>query len=156
MGYGPIETTISIVLLALVVIGSFVYLGSDAGGAASGPPWLGVSGNALSPSIATTLNLKAQHGFLIFTVEPNSPADKAGLRGGNEIVIIDNGGNQGQFMTGGDIITSIDGHEITQTNDVSSIIQSKKIGDTIDIDVIRNNGSHEVLKATLEGRPLGK
>jgi S1-C subfamily serine protease len=156
MGYGPVETTIAFISLALVIVGSFAYKSSLSDEAASGPPWLGISGDIITPNVGATLNLKTQQGFLVFAVEPDGPADKAGIKGGNQVVIVDRGGTQQQFITGGDIITSIDDRQILQTNDIPSIIQSKKVGDIIDATIIRNDGSVKAVKVTLEAKPLGK
>ena len=44
--------------------------------------WLGISGSTLIPDLAKEMNLNAgQRGALVDEVMPNSPAEKAGLKG---------------------------------------------------------------------------
>ena len=46
-------------------------------------PWLGVPGKLISRDLGEILNIPLVAGFLVETIEPGSPAQKAGLRGGN-------------------------------------------------------------------------
>jgi serine protease Do len=53
-------------------------------------PWLGVSGTPLTPELAKAMGLKPeQQGALVVDVVPGSPADQAGLHGGDRQVTID-------------------------------------------------------------------
>jgi membrane-associated protease RseP (regulator of RpoE activity) len=63
---------------------------------------------------------------------PDGPADKAGL-------------------VGGDIITSFDGHNITDEDDLSELLQSTPIGKTVDVTYIRD-GETKTAKLTTVGR----
>ncbi len=68
--------------------------------------WSGVEGSLLSDTMADFLNLPAgTTGFLIKTVAKDSPAEKAGLRGGSTFATI--GGEQ--IVLGGDIVLSVEG-----------------------------------------------
>ena len=68
--------------------------------------WSGLEGSLLSDAIADFLNLPAgTTGYLVKTVAKDSPAEKAGLRGGTTFATI--GGEQ--LVLGGDIILSIEG-----------------------------------------------
>lgn len=50
--------------------------------------WLGASGQAVTPDIASTLGMHSPAGVLIKEVHPNSPAAKAGLRAGDVVLWI--------------------------------------------------------------------
>ncbi|MDQ3847676.1 MAG: PDZ domain-containing protein, partial [Thermoproteota archaeon] len=66
-------------------------------------PWLGIEGSNLSPSIAQSLGLQQTDGFLIFSVEPDSPAEHAGLKGGDRVLTVDGR----PVVAGGDLIISV-------------------------------------------------
>jgi S1-C subfamily serine protease len=65
--------------------------------------WLGVSGQTISPEVVDALNLPVDNGVLLFSVEPGSPAEQAGLRGGNQPATV----SGVELMGGGDIIVAI-------------------------------------------------
>ncbi len=66
--------------------------------------WLGVAGVTLTPQIAQQAGTTQQSGALVEQVLANSPAAKAGLKGGTKTVTV-----QGQSVkVGGDIIVKID------------------------------------------------
>ena len=52
----------------------------------------------------------------------------------------------------GDVLLSIDDHELGSTNDLISLLRNKKVGDEINLNVLRN-GSEVEIKATLKERP---
>jgi serine protease Do len=67
--------------------------------------WSGVEGHTLSGDLAATFNLPQPEGFLVKTVAKGSPAEEAGIRGGNRTATID-----GQtLVVGGDILLAVDG-----------------------------------------------
>ena len=51
-------------------------------------PWLGIEGQALTPDIAASLKIAQPSGFLIKSINPASPAVKAGLRPGDLVVSV--------------------------------------------------------------------
>ncbi len=114
--------------------------------------YLGVSTLAIDGSLSA-LNLPVKQGALVETVEGGTPAAKAGIRGGNLEVQT----SGGKVAVGGDIIVSVDGQTIANAEDLTTIIGSKKPGDTISVGVLRatGNGSyeHKTLKVTLAARP---
>ena len=88
----------------------------------------------MTPALADALNLSVDHGVLIGKVEAGSPAAKAGLKAGTTQATI-----QGQTVVlGGDVITKIDGHEITTFDDLANGISSKKPGDTVQLEIVRD------------------
>jgi S1-C subfamily serine protease len=102
--------------------------------------YLGILGSVLTPALAQDLNINVSHGVLIGKVEPNSPAAKAGLRAGKTQATI----NGQTVVLGGDIITSIDGKQITTFDDLAGAISAKQPGDKITLGIYRDGKSMNV------------
>ena len=68
--------------------------------------YAGLQTQDLTPSLAQHLHLSVLHGALIERVTPGGPAARAGLRGGSGQIQFEGE----QFVTGGDVIVSVDGH----------------------------------------------
>ena len=85
--------------------------------------FLGVDALTIDASLSD-LNLPVDHGVLVQTVTPESPAAKAGIAGGNIIATLD--GNQ--IRLGGDIITSVDGKKIRTRDDLANFIVAPQAG----------------------------
>ena len=111
-------------------------------------PYVGVKGLALTPALAQALHISNQHGFLVEEVTAGSPAEQAGLQGGTTSASV--GGSS--IKLGGDIITSIEGHQINDFNDLYDTIASHKPGDTLTLSVIHDGQSRDV-QVTLADRP---
>jgi S1-C subfamily serine protease len=109
--------------------------------------FLGVDSLTIDSSL-TDLNLPVDRGVLVQTVTPNSPAAKAGINGGNIVAQLD--GNQ--IRLGGDIITAVDGKSIRTSDDLADAIATKKEGDKVTIDVVRD-GKKRTMTVTLAARP---
>ena len=106
-------------------------------------PWLGVKGVDMTFDIAKAMNLNVTYGWLIVDVLPNSPADKAGLRGGNKIVDI--GGVA--VKIGGDVIIMVNGTRIRNGDDLSTYLERNTMpNQKVQITVIR---SGQMLNVTL-------
>jgi S1-C subfamily serine protease len=113
-------------------------------------PWLGISGTSLTPELNEAMKLKSdQRGVLVGTVTSGSPADRAGLRGGDREVEI-----EGQPMrVRGDVIIAIDGQPVKKFDDlVTYLVRSTTVGQTIALTVLRQ-GKTEAVKVTLAARP---
>jgi S1-C subfamily serine protease len=94
--------------------------------------YLGVQMQGVTTQLAEDLNLATDHGALIVSVTPDSPADKAGLRGGRTET------SQG-IPAGGDVIVAIDGKVMRDEDDVASTIASYKPGDKVEIEYYRGS-----------------
>src|SRR5919206_2138845 len=115
-------------------------------------PWLGISGGKITPELTKASGLPANYkGVLVASVQPDSPAGKAGLKGLTQDDNNNDGGGGSQQT--GDIITAVDGHPVRQIDDIINYIESQKnVGDNIKLTVHRN-GQIMDLTATLQARP---
>jgi serine protease Do len=123
-------------VLVSVVGASFYYVyATDAT-----EPWLGIEGSNVTPSIAQTLGLQEPVGFLIFSVEPASPAELAGLKGGDRVVTIDGR----PVVLGGDVIIAVDNIEIQDAQDIEAQLIDEKAGDVVEFSVIRGSSTQDI------------
>ncbi|HEY1238511.1 MAG TPA: trypsin-like peptidase domain-containing protein [Solirubrobacterales bacterium] len=110
--------------------------------------YLGISGGDITPSIAQALNLPVQQGVLVEQVLNGGPADDAGIKGATGQATI--GGET--VPIGGDIVTKVDGKQITGMDDVISAVNEHKPGDQITLTVWRD-GKQQDVSVTLGDRP---
>jgi 2-alkenal reductase len=112
-------------------------------------PWVGVSGSTISPDMVQALELPVETGVLIYTVEPDSPAETAGLQGGSRELII----SGRPVIAGGDILVAIEDAEVKRFDDLINYLSSNtSVGDTVTLTVVRNGNRIEV-EVVLEERP---
>ena len=95
-------------------------------------PWLGIKGQDVNQRVAALLGLP-QPGVLIAEVFPNSPAYRAGLKGGTHYR---RAGNL-MFLWGGDLIVAINGRPIRTMDDLDEIMDELKVGQKITLTIIR-------------------
>lgn len=106
--------------------------------------YLGVRSIELWPELAEALELPVQQGMLVEQVTAGSPADRAGIRGGSRTVMA---GFQ-RILIGGDVVTGIDGQEITNQLELNVILNRKRPGDTVTLTLHRGRQKVDV-KVTL-------
>jgi len=113
-------------------------------------PWLGVSARDVNIAIADAIGLEKPQGVLIENVTEGSPAEQAGLRGGDHDVTLD-----GQVITiGGDVITGIDGLPMRRVADLVVYMErNTSPGDSVVFEIIRD-GQELSVEVTLGERPL--
>jgi S1-C subfamily serine protease len=97
-------------------------------------PRLGITQYELNARAADQLGLPVKSGLMISEVLPGSAAEKAGIKGGTEPVRA----RGGIIYLGGDVITGVDGQPITSRDDLDRILNAKKIGDHVQVEVVRN------------------
>ncbi|WP_446741807.1 S1C family serine protease [Silvibacterium acidisoli] len=96
-------------------------------------PSLGIVSLPIGPDLAEQMGLAADYGVLIQRTFSNGAAERAGLRGGNQTAYLGNI----QIYLGGDLIVGLDGQEITNTQDISDVMNRHQVGDTIGITYLR-------------------
>jgi S1-C subfamily serine protease len=111
-------------------------------------PYIGATIQSLIPEMAKYLKLKIERGAMISEVVKGGPADKAGLKGGNQKVQV---GNMIVLM-GGDIVVKADQKEVKTNDELIHYIREKKPGDTVLLKVFRKDSLIDV-KVTLGERP---
>ncbi|MGB9898655.1 PDZ domain-containing protein, partial [Thermanaerothrix sp.] len=113
-------------------------------------PYLGISGTTLTSDLAKAMGLSPdQRGALVIDVTPNSPADKAGLRGSDRQITLD--GNP--VRVGGDVITAIDGNPVQKFEDLASYLAtSTSVGQKVTLTILRN-GREQTIEVILGARP---
>jgi S1-C subfamily serine protease len=98
----------------------------------------------ISPDLAKQIGLPVDYGVLIERVLPNGAADRAGLHGGSQHAYL----GFTPIVLGGDLITAIDGQEVTSKQDLWNALNEHHGGDTITITVFRGQRRMDV-KVTL-------
>jgi serine protease Do len=111
--------------------------------------WLGIRGMTVTPEIAQAMSLdEGQQGVLVVEVIGDSPADNAGLQGGQESATI-----QGQQVpVGGDVIVAWDDEAVTQMEGLQALVSAGHPGQQATVTVLRD-GAQLDLQVTLEGYP---
>lgn len=95
--------------------------------------YIGIRYSEVDPLSTAALNIKVTYGVVVGTVEPNSPAQKAGLQEN-------------------DVITAMDSVRIDQDHPLSIMLFSRRAGETVTLTVLRD-GTEIQVKLTLGSRP---
>jgi S1-C subfamily serine protease len=111
--------------------------------------YIGISGNDVTPALAKALKLPVEQGVLINEVVKGSPADKAGLEGGDTEATIEGV----QVNLGGDIITEVNGNKVNAMEEVVDAVNSAHPGDKMELTVIRGADETKHVTVTLGVRP---
>ncbi|OPY28563.1 MAG: serine endoprotease [Methanocella sp. PtaU1.Bin125] len=88
-------------------------------------PWLGILGVGVNPQISQYYGLPMDKGILVTRVFVDSPAARAGI-------------------APGDMIVAADRKEMSQMEELSKEVRSKKVGDEMNMMVLRGPMQHEV------------
>jgi S1-C subfamily serine protease len=110
--------------------------------------YLGVQMQEITPELAETVTVPVDEGVMIVGIVEGSPADQAGLQGGDQQVIV--GGRS--YVLGGDIVTRADGQPVTSPDDLRSMIMEKSPGDSMTLDIRRGEDARTV-NVTLGQQP---
>ena len=113
-------------------------------------PYMGIAGTSLGSDLAVANKLDAStRGVLVEDVTSGGPADKAGLKASTTQTTVD-----GLPATvGGDVIVSVDGHAVSQFDDLLSyFFRHAAAGQQVTLGLLRNGQSTSVT-VTLGSRP---
>jgi putative serine protease PepD len=113
-------------------------------------PYLGIAGHEIFPALAQALRLPVKEGIMVVEVTPGSPAQRAGIRGGDKTVQV---GNL-VVRVGGDIITEVDGVQVGNFERLSDFIDAKRPGEAVSVTFVRQGKVHAV-DVRLQERPQG-
>ena len=110
--------------------------------------YIGVTSQPLYPQLARKLGLDTAFGGLVAEVSSGSPAEKAGIEGGDDKAAF----QAGKYRTGGDVILQVDGHDIVTPDDLAEAVASHRPGETVTLTILRDGERREV-DVTLDKRP---
>jgi S1-C subfamily serine protease len=103
--------------------------------------YLGITGATIRPS----MNLAVDKGVLVQAVAPGSGAAKAGIKGAQAT-------GAGQPSAGGDIITKVDGKQISGIDQLRKLVSDKNPGDKVTLTVLHGGQTRDV-EVTLGSPP---
>ncbi|HJV36936.1 DegQ family serine endoprotease [Geomonas sp.] len=92
--------------------------------------WLGVSIQVVTPDLAKSFGLEGEKGALVSEVTKDSPADKAGIQGG-------------------DIILEFDGHAIHEMSELPRLVAGTPVGKKVKVLLLRD-GKQQTVTVTIE------
>ncbi len=112
-------------------------------------PWIGFHGQLVPETLRALLQIPLVEGLLVEVIEPGSPAERAGLRGGDlELVVAGR-----EFLVGGDIVRSVNGRQIDSPETLFEAMRGLAVGQTVTLRVFRD-GKDRVVEYALPERPL--
>jgi putative serine protease PepD len=96
-------------------------------------PYLGVVTRPVTSAMARVFNLPVDRGLLVESVAPGSGAERAGLHGGSDQVVVEGE----SYQLGGDLITKVDGMGVPSVERLREIVATHKPGDSISLEYFR-------------------
>jgi len=117
-------------------------------------PWLGAQLLGLTPDRAQLFRqagmvVPVEEGLLVVEVVPGGPAERAGMRGGDQLVQLGNV----RIPLGGDIITAINGETIADYQALTVYLETQtQVGDTVEVTIMRGS-QEQKFQLTLDERP---
>jgi serine protease Do len=98
-------------------------------------PYLGVSTQDVSQSLAFQFNLPTTSGAYVVGLSPDGPAQTAG-------------------MAVGDVIVQFDGHAVADSESLGTLIRQHRPGDSVQVVVVNGRGDHTTYDVKLGVNPL--
>jgi S1-C subfamily serine protease len=103
-------------------------------------PQLGIQAQEISSQVAKLFRLPSSHGLLVAHVEPGSGAAAAGLKAGDQQVVV--GGET--YTLGGDLLVKADGRSLNSIDNLRDVVTSKKPGDSVKLELYRGDNKMTV------------
>jgi S1-C subfamily serine protease len=97
--------------------------------------YLGVTTQSVTSDLAFQLDLSVDSGAYVVGTSSDGPAGDAGVREG-------------------DVIVAVDGHEVTSSDELGSILAELSPGDDVTVEVIGSDGARRSIQLTLGERKL--
>ncbi len=129
----PIDT-------AVAIIGDLIKLGKVSRG------WLDIATVQLTPQLVSYAKLTVDKGVLVSQVVTGGLAEKAGLKGGTQMVQY----GTSVIYLGGDVITAIDDMPVRDLNDLYLALLHTRSGDKVDVTVNRKGETKTIKVALIE------
>jgi 2-alkenal reductase len=111
--------------------------------------YLGVTTAVLYPQLARRAGLGASRGALVQDVVDGSPADRAGLKAGDDKITFQ---GQPNIRIGGDAIVAVDGRRLGGTRDLADVVSALRAGQEVELTVVRGDRRRAV-RVKLGRRP---
>ncbi len=115
------RSMITVFILLLVIPFAFMQVQAK-----KSPAWLGIYTQTVDEDLIEAFELDTESGVIIKHVVPDSPADEANLRQG-------------------DIIISVNGEEVDDSDELIDLIRSERAGEDADIIVIRDGDEEKII-----------
>lgn len=112
-------------------------------------PWFGIDGSLIDAELRKIFALPLTDGFLVEAVEPNSPAEVAGIAGGRLPVKI----GLRSLIMGGDIVVEINDIKLKDVDSLQRGLDMIRIGTRVHLKVFRDGKTFTTELAITE-RPL--
>ena len=96
-------------------------------------PSLGVVTRPVTSSMARIFSLPVDRGLLVESVAPGSGAERAGLHGGTDQVVVEGE----SYQLGGDVITKADGMNVSTVERLREIVAAHKPGESVSLEFFR-------------------
>jgi S1-C subfamily serine protease len=103
-------------------------------------PPLGIDGVEITPEISDLFGIPARRGYLVERVLPGSLGERAGLLAGTRMVLL----SESVYVLGGDILTAINGEEISSGAQIARILLLSRPGEILTIRLLREGEWREV------------
>jgi len=96
-------------------------------------PSLGIESYAIGPDLASQIGLAVDSGVLVQRVISGGAAERAGMRGGNQQAYVGNT----PILLGGDFIVALDGHQVTDPDEITALMEKHQPGDNVTVTFYR-------------------
>jgi S1-C subfamily serine protease len=108
--------------------------------------YLGIGGSTVTPELARVFRLPVDAGVLVEEVGQGSPADEAGIEGGNTDVVVEGESH----VIGGDVIVAVAGKRVSSLDELRDVLSDHKPGENVSVRLHR--GTREITLQVELGR----